>query len=187
MINPDYNISYITINYEGEKCAYDLSDGIPLNLTKIKSGYNYFFFIPNTLYQNNSISLVMNKKGSNPITSAIFRELETRSSINHLSTNTRSISVSTEKDEMVSNFSYFVKMLKTRYLSLILKFNDNLDYMSIKINIEGGLYDLSDGVSLNATNLKAGFSYYFFVPATKYQNQIINLQMNNMNKQPFHL
>ena len=187
MINPDYNISYITINYEGEKCAYDLSDGIPLNLTKIKSGYNYFFFIPNTLYQNNSISLVMNKKGSNPITSAIFRELETRSSINHLSTNTRSISVSTEKDEMVSNFSYFVKMLKTRYLSLILKFNDNLDYMSIKINIEGGLYDLSDGVSLNATNLKAGFSYYFFVPATKYQNQIINLQMNNMNKQPFSL
>ena len=72
MINPDYNISYITINYEGEKCAYDLSDGIPLNLTKIKSGYNYFFFIPNTLYQNNSISLVMNKKGSNPITSSIF-------------------------------------------------------------------------------------------------------------------
>ena len=53
----------------------------------------------------------MNKKGSNPITSAIFRELETRSSINNLSTNTRSISVSTENDEMISNFSYFVKRI----------------------------------------------------------------------------
>ena len=186
-IKPENNISYITINFEGENCAYDLSDGIPLNLTKIISGYNYFFFIPNTLYQNDSISLVMNKKGSNPIASAIFKELETRSSINNLSTYSQSIYVSTENNEMISNFSYFIKQLKARYLSLILKFNNDLDYMSIKINIEGGLYDLSESIPLNVTNLKAGFSYYFFIPAVKYQNQIINLQMNNMNKQPFSL
>lgn len=187
MIKPDNNISYITINFEGEKCAYDLSDGISLNLTKIVSGYNYFFFIPNTLYQNDSISLVMNKKGSNPIASAVFKELETKSSTNHLSTYSQSIYVSTKNNEMISNFSYFIKQLKARYLSLILKFNNDLDYMSIKINIEDCLYDLSESIPLNATNLKAGFSYYFFIPAVKYQNQIINLQMNNMNKQPFSL
>ena len=187
VIKPNYNISYITINYEGEKCAYNLSDGIPLNLTKIISGYKYFFFIPNTLYQNDSISLIMNKKGSNPIASAIFKELENRSSTNHLSTSSQSIYASTENNEMISNFSYFISQLKARYLSLILKFNNDLDYMSIKINIEGCLYDLSEHIPLNVTNLKAGFSYYFFIPAVKYQNQIINLQMNNMNKQPFSL
>ena len=184
-ITPDYNFNYITVSYDSENCLYDLATGIPLNITSIKAGYEYYFFLPNTIYQNDSITLTMNSMNNNPLSYVYIYEYESKSSTEYLKNTTHSVTTSIKDNELVSTFSYYVNNKKTQYIVLQLKPNYNMNYFTIKIDIEGGTYHLSNNIPLNITNLKSGFAYYFFISSTKFKNNKIDLKMNNMNKQPF--
>ena len=184
-IKPVYNINYLTFSFDGEKCLYDLDEGIPLNITNIKAGYTYYFFIQSIKYKNDSITLTMNSIDNKiPLSNANIYEYGEKSSTNYIKQTSISFNNSIKNNEIISKASYCVDDFITQYILLLLYPAYDSDYLTIKIDIEGGAYNLTNGIPLNLTDLKSGYSYFFFIPSTKFTNNIISLKMNSMNSNP---
>ena len=184
-IRPVYNINYLTFIFDGEKCLYDLNEGIPLNITNIKAGYTYYFFISSIIYKTNLITLTMNSiDNKKPLSNAYIYEYEEKSSTNYIKKTSISIKNSIQNNEIISKASYCVEDFLTQYILLQLNPAYDLDYLTTKIDIDGGAYNLTNGIPLNLTDLKSGYSYFFFIPSTKFTNNIISLKMNSINSNP---
>lgn len=61
----------------------------------------------------------------------------------------------------------------------------NLNNITIKIDINGGVYYFVKGRSENIRNLKNGCSYYLCTPAIQFESGQISLNVSNMSPKPF--
>ena len=64
---PNYNINYIVVNINAEG-VYDLSNGLPKNITTLKSGIPYYFFLPSIYLHTASVDLNISSMSFKPFT-----------------------------------------------------------------------------------------------------------------------
>ena len=107
-----------------------------------------------------------------------FSELSSR---NYRKVENKSIEISALKNEYKSSFRYIINDYYTTHIVLKITPSYDLNYCSITINVDGGIYDLIDSVDQNINYLKAGFSYYFFIQSTLFQKDLITATMNYMD------
>jgi hypothetical protein len=74
----------------------------------------------------------------------------------------------------------------TKYIALRFMPHLNFKYLKVKIDVEGGAFDLFNGVAKKIDNLRKDFPYYLFIPASQFQNVSFNLTMNYMANKPFN-
>ena len=180
----NYNISKFTIKIDSE-FIYDLSNGVDKNITNLKSGISYYFFLPSTQLQTDIINLTMNYMSIEPFSYLYIYEYESRSSSNYINIKNQNLTMLKKNNELSSSFTYLVSSYTTKYIALKLTPIYNISYIVVNINAEG-VYNLTNGVDNNVTNLKSRITYYFFLPSTKYQISFINLTMNYMSSNPFY-
>ena len=157
---PNYNISHFTIKIDSE-FIYDLSNGVDKNITNLKSGIPYYFFLPSTQLQTDIINLTMNYMSIEPFSYLYIYEYESRSSSNYINIKNQNLTMLKKNNELSSSFTYLVSSYTTKYIALKLTPIYNISYIVVNINAEG-VYNLTNGVDNNVTNLKSGIIYYFF-------------------------
>ena len=164
---------------------YDLVNGVQKKIYSLNSSETYSFYFDTFQYQNLSISLNMSYMSPKPFTYSYIYEYESRYSSSSLINSSQSFSTTTKNNELTSSFTYLVKEYNTKYIALKITPNYNINYIVIKINAEGGAFDLSNSLSKNITNLKSAITYYFFLPSIYLQIASINLNMSYMSSIPF--
>ena len=161
---PKYNISYIVVNISAEGVHF-LSNGVTQNITNLKPGMFYFFFLKASYLQTASISLAMNYMSTKPFEYSYIYEYSRTSSSIHFGPSSLYITTTKKENELTSSFRHLIKYYDIQYFILNLTPNKNMNYIVININVEGGAYDLSNDISKNITNLKLEIPYYIFIPA----------------------
>ena len=184
-IIPKYNISYLVAQIDVDSVTYDLSNDVPKNLTNLKAGIPYYFYIQSTQFQIDFINLIMNFMDRIPLTNLYIYEILNKSSLNYIKNISQTITTSNINNQLITFSNYSVNNYLTKYIAVKIIPNYNIDYLIIKIDVEGGSYDLSNGVLEKITNLKSGFIYYFFIPSFELQTIFINITMNLMDTLPF--
>ena len=160
---------------------YDLVSGEEKTIKSLNSSETYSLYINALQYQSLNISLIMSDMSTLPFTFLYIKEYSNRASSSFL----KSISISNNNNELTSYFTYLVNNYYTQFIALQFTPNYNIDYIAVNINVEGGAYDLLNGIAKNITNLKSGIPYYFFISTFQFQTNSINLTMSYMNKEPF--
>ena len=74
----------------------------------------------------------------------------------------------------------------TKYIVLRFKPQLKFKFLKVKIDVEGGAFDLFNGVAKKIEHLRKDFPYYLFIPANQFQNASFNLTMNYMANSPFN-
>ena len=101
----------------------------------------------------------------------------------------KTISFSKKENKLISSFSYIVKSTnrKIKYIYINIKPLFDIQSFKIKNDIIGGLFELSNKVSKNITNLKIGGPYYFLIKTEKFHRITFNVVMDNINTIPFEI
>ena len=120
-----------------------------------------------------------------PLTNLYIYEILNKSSLNYIKNISQTITTSNINNQLIYFSNYSANNYLTKYIAVKIIPNYNIDYLIIKIDVEGGSYDLSNGVLEKITNLKSGFIYYFFIPSFELQTNFINITMNLMDTLPF--
>ena len=154
-ITPNYNINYIVVKISAEGGAFDLNNGSSKNITNLKSGISYYFFLPSIYLKTASINLKMNYMTTKPFTYSYIYEKKSRCISTYLKSSSESLSTTKKNNELTSSFTYSVSNVNTKYIILKFTPNYNISYIVVNINAEG-VYDLSNGLPKNITNLKSG-------------------------------
>ena len=136
------------------------------------------------MFTNNIISLKMNSMNSNPLSFVDIYEYE-RITYNYIKFTSKTITTKTKNDEIISSFIYTIDKYDTKYIALKITPDYDINNLTITIDVEGGLYDLTNNIPLKVTNLKSGKIYNFFIESGMYHSALINLEMNYMSNQPF--
>ena len=89
-----------------------------------------------------------------------------------------------KENKMEISFNYLISQYEKQKIALILQPLCKIDYINIKVDDEGGLYELIDG-SRNISNLKPNTSYYFYTNTLYAQTLNINLTMRSSSSTPF--
>ena len=91
-ITPNYNINYIVVKISAEGGAFDLSNGLSKNITNLKSGISYYFFLPSTQRETALINLNMSYMTTRPFTYSYIYEYSTRCISTYLRKTSKSLS-----------------------------------------------------------------------------------------------
>ena len=180
-IIPKRNLDCINVKTYVHNNTFNLSNGVAKNITNLKAGNEYYFLIPSTQFQQDTISLTMSEINLNNLYIYEYDFSSISSSLNYRKVDNKSITVSTLKNEYKSSFRYIINDYYTTHIVLKITPSYDLNYCSITINIDGGIYDLIDSVDKNINYLKAGISYYFFIKSTLFQKDLITATMNYMD------
>ena len=172
---------YLVLNKE-----YDFISGISQNITNLKSGEEYYFYIKAINYQNVNIKLYINSN-SNPFQLLQFYEYINRTN-NYSSYNRyyRSNINYYIKCNEIEGFDYYTVLYpNTSYVAYKLLLSYDIDFLVVNIEVKGETYNLINGELKNLTNLVSETPYYFFIDINKDQTANINLNINYMVPQPF--
>ena len=180
-IIPKHNLDCINVKLDVNNNTFNLSNGVAKNITNLKGGNEYYFLLPATQLQQDTISLTMSEINLNNLYIYEYDFSSVSSSINYRKDENKSITISTLKNEYKSSFRYIINDYFTTHIVLKIKPSYDLNYCSITINVDGWIYDLMDSVYKNINYLKAGFSYYFFIKSTLFQKDLITATMNYMD------
>jgi hypothetical protein len=175
-ITPNYDFNDITVKIDVDDIVFDISNGVETNVTNLKSGNQYYFFIPSNIFQNVTLLLTMNSTNIDINDYMYVYEYRNRSKLDYIIETTYKVSSSS-----VISLSYLVKNYYTEYISFNIIPKQNLDCINVKIDVNNNTFNLSNGVAKNITNLKAGNEYYFLLPATQLQQDTISLTMSEKN------
>ena len=185
-LTPNYNINYTVIYINVEGGAYDLSNRVAENITDLKSGIPYYFFLPSTQFDTNLIYLTMDSISIKPFKYLYIYENINRTSSNYLeSTKVPFLTSDKNNNELTSLYDYLIHNCETHYIVLQFIPNYNINFIIVKINVEGGLNSLSFTNDKNITDLKSGIPYFFFIKSYQYETIIINLISNYNSTEPF--
>ena len=168
-IKPNYNINYLVAQIDVDSVTYDLSNDVPKNLTNLKAGIPYYFYIQSTQFQIDFINLIMNFMDRIPLTNLYIYEILNKSSLIYIKNISQTITTSNINNQLITFSNYSVNNYLTKYIAVKIIPNYNIDYLIIKTDVEGGTYDLSNDILEKIINLKSGFIYYFFIPSLELQ------------------
>jgi hypothetical protein len=181
-VTPSYAISDFKIKINFENVAIDLTNGIPKNIKISKKDYQYYLFVKSTMLQVDLFKITTKKNNLYRFSINIF---ETKAkSENYITKERADFTTSTKNDEVIYSIEYTVSSSLTEYVALEIVPYLDIDIVA-RVDVVGGAYDISKGISNTVNNLTAGYNYYFFLPSSLYENHLFNLTMNNMNGKPF--
>ena len=170
------DLDYITVKIDVDNITFDLSNGVETNVTNLKSGNPYYFFIPLTIFQKVTLILTMNSTNIDINDYIYVYEHRNRSILDYILKTTYKVPSSS-----VISLSYLVENNYTKYISFNIIPKRNLDCINVKTYVHNNTFNLSNGVAKNITNLKAGNEYYFLIPSTQFQQDTISLTMSEIN------
>ena len=177
-ITPNYNINYIVVSINAEG-VYDLSNGLPKNVTTLKSGIPYYFFLPSSYLQTAFINLNISYMSSKPFTYSYIYEYSTKYSSTYLTYNSQYLSTTTKNNELTSSFTYSVKNVNTKYIALKFTPNYNINYIVAKFDIKNYKYELSyNGAKQTIYNLNSQNKYYLFIKMNNKSKIKVTLTMD---------
>lgn len=163
-----------------------LKNGKENTVNNIKANENYNFYINVTQYQKATVSLNVSQMSSSykAISYAYIYEYSSTSS-NYIYSKYQTISAEIKNKTFVSYFTYSINNYNTKYIVLKMVPTYNLNNITIKIDINGGVYYFVKGRSENIRNLKNGCSYYLCTSVTQFESGQISLNISNMSLKPF--
>ena len=149
---------------------YNLANGVPKTLFNIKENTDLSFYIRATVYQKAFITITVNNNVSpfKIITTCSYKSIHS-----NCFTKINKFMVFKQKgSQLAGTNEYSVSNNNTNYIGIHFSTNQNINYLSITINIGGKAYDLSPDLSKNIKNLLPTFPYTFIVPVKKYQRKL---------------
>ena len=177
----ELTLIYLVLNKE-----YDFISGISQNITNLKSGEEYYFYIKAINYQIVNIKLYINSNSS-PFQLLQFYEYINRT--NNYSSYNRYYHSNINyyiKCNEIEGFDYYTVLYpNTNYVAYKLLLSYDIDFLVVNIEVKGETYNLINGELKNLTNLVSETPYYFFIDINKDQTANINLNINYMVPQPF--
>ena len=186
-ITPNYNINYIVVIISAEGGAFDLSNGLSKNITNLKSGISYYFFIPSTQLLTALITLNMNYMNTKPFTYSYIYEYESRYNSSYSSSSNKSLSITTKNNELTSSLIYSINYFSTKYIALKFTPNYNINYIIAKYDIKNYKYELSYNGEQTIYNLTSQNKYYLFFKINYYCKIKVTLTMKYYNNSIFYL
>ena len=183
---PSFNIDYMNVKMIILSENFDLNNGVSQTFTNLEPLTSYYFYTNANQNQNIKISLNMNNITQNPFSFVNLYEYQSKTS-RYDKKSKELISFTTKNNKSESSISYSIEKYSTNYIVLKIKPLYYINYISIKIDVRGSSYNLTEGVQKNITNLFSESPYFFFIKAERFENVTINLNMNNMNNNPFTL
>ena len=99
-IIPKYNISYLVAQIDVDSVTYDLSNDVPKNLTNLKAGIPYYFYIQSTQFQIDFINLIMNFMDRIPLTNLYIYEILNKSSLIYIKNISQTITTSNINNQL---------------------------------------------------------------------------------------
>ena len=175
-IVPSYDIDYIKFLITPIQNRFDLSNGVEKKIMNLKSGFLYYFYISCHLFQSASISLSMNSSKSWPVDYLYIYEYSNSRLPECIKSTSLYLSSYTN-----AYLNYQVSDNNTKDIALKIKPKNDFNDITVKIDVDDIVFDISNGVETNVTNLKSGNQYYFFIPSTIFQNATLLLTMNSTN------
>ena len=182
-----FNITYLIVQFDVLVNFLNLNKK-EITLTNLKAETTYSFYMNFDKSQRTNLSLEINNMNENPFKYLNIYEYEDNSYAYEEKEN-KTISFSKKENNLISSFSYIVKSKYRKINCIYINIKPLFDIQSFKIknDIIGGLFELSNKVSKNITNLKIGGPYYFSIKTQKFHNIIFNVVTDNINTLPFEI
>ena len=171
------NISYFIVKIDNPIEYYDLENGKINPFYNLKSNTTYIFYGNGEQYQIAKINCESNIS-TKPFDNVIFYELRTKTYDYYDVKGNESISFTSGNNQSSIFGSYEIRYYKTKFIAFRIKPLYDIDYIEIKINIQGFQFHLYDGFVENVTNIIPGEQYVFFINARIYDIIYINLTTN---------
>ena len=92
---------------------------------------------------------------------------------------------SEKNNQLIATEKYAARRKAVNYMPLSIKPNSNIDSMTIKIDVAGGAYELTNGVSRTVYNLIGGHPYFLIIPAQTGYKITFDLALEEFDKNPF--
>ena len=166
--------------------SYDLQNGIEKTLS-LSSSQTYNFYISITHLQSASITLIFEGLTSLPLVSyeTYIYEYQDRYSSSSIRKEQIYFTTSEKNNQLIATEKYAARRKAVNYMALSIKPNSNIDSMTIKINVAGGAYELTNGVSRTVYNLIGGHPYFLIIPAQTGYKITFDLALEEFDKNPF--
>ena len=103
-IKPNNDLDYITVKIYVDNITFNLSNGLATNVTNLRSGNQYYFFTPSTVFQIVSIILTKNSSNISINNNMYVYEYRNRSTFDYIQRTEYKVSSSS-----VISLSYLVK------------------------------------------------------------------------------
>ena len=171
------NISYFNVKIDNPIEYYDLENGVKNSFYNLKSNTTYFFYGKGEPYQIAKISCE-NNLSIKPFDNVIIYELRTKTYDYYNIKGNESISFTSENNQSSILSSYEIKHSLTKLAAFRIKPLHDIDYIEIKISIQGYHFRLSNGYAKNVTNIIPGEQYVFLISTNLYDIININLTTN---------
>ena len=113
--------------------------------------------------QSASITLIFEGLTSLPLVSyeTYIYEYQDRYSSSSIRKEQIYFTTSEKNNQLIATEQFAARRKAVNYMALSIKPNSNIDSMTIKINVAGGAYELTNGVSRTVYNLIGGYPYYY--------------------------
>jgi hypothetical protein len=167
------DINNLEIKADAGGGNFECNNGFMINLTNIKSGYPYYFFIKINQFENSSLILTMENTNTNPFDYLVLYEYDSNN--NNPKNTSHTFKTKIENNKLVLHFSYFTNITKKVAFHIVPK--SNIDNLNVTIKNGGGYYPLYNFINYYR-NLISGKSYYFSlntIPNYNYDNRIVNI------------
>jgi len=186
IVKPAQNLYNVEIKIDLLAEFYNLENRKPITVQNLIPEKYYFFFINVEMDTKAEFIINMDKINDEPFNNTgIIRYKRSDISFNKYSRlEPYEYNKTIKENKLEISFLYSVSKYETQKIALILQPLSKIDYINIKVNDEGGFYELTDG-SRNSSNLKANVSYYFYTSDLLDNTLNISLTMKSSSSAPF--
>ena len=166
--------------YKASTQGIDFQNGVTKTFNNFYSHINYYLHIGIKQFQTAFFSMSFSSNNDNAIYKIIVygQKIKSESYLSY-----------TEKYEFeinnnIKNITLFctAKSSDTYNFAFRLALNKNINDIKIKIDIEGGAFDLSNGVTKTFNKFLPNVYYYFFISGKKFQELYFSLNANIIKK-----
>ena len=161
---------------------YDLTIGIPLEISDCQKGDIYYFGVMSSVYKNLTITFTMSNIYSNPFTYIEANPLRDKDDYITISGKKLTISTKNTNTDLIMSASYSVVYLE--YTKFKIEFTSDIKDLTVKIEEEGGAYELSNDESKKLNYLLSDTAYYFYSMACEGLKVNFNLTMDYISSNP---
>jgi len=179
-LTPNYDIDYITAKIEANYIYYNFINGIPQNITSFIKPFPYFFYINAKPNQQAIITIDMNYNPNSPFSLDIYEYKQIIYKYNNYIKQSLN-----QKYTFINNkieYTYLISSNNANYVAFCIRPKYNINYLLIKIEVGGEIFDLNNGIPINGLNLTARFPYTFYINIKQYQKANFILSIDNDNK-----
>ena len=160
----------------------DIEKGITYNFTNLSPDEKYIFYLKVFEKQTVNISYIISYDGElRPFNGIDYTECyyKNKSRIGNRINQFKSPQL--ENNRLSLNFSRVVQYYEINYLTIEMHPSIHISYFSLKAEVDGGAFNLTNNIPKTLYNLTSGNIYSFFITAEMKGNANITLTMNRMD------